>query len=194
MSAAIPFLVEARHLVKHYARAATAPGRHLDPIKAVDDVSFAIKPGEAFGLEGESGSGKSTVGQPTSALDVSVQAQVIDLLMELKAQLKLLYLFISHNLSLVEYVCDRTLVLYAGRAAELSQSFDLHRAPARSMLTCGAKIDRPKWALKRTPRSQWNGGYGANSGPSRRALRPFKTVARPTALDPELPLPVSQKR
>jgi peptide/nickel transport system ATP-binding protein len=67
--------------------------------------------------------------EPTSAFDVSVQAQVIDLLMELKAQLKLSYLFISYNLSLVEYVWGRTLVLYAGRAAEFGQSSDLRWAP-----------------------------------------------------------------
>ncbi|MCZ7575386.1 MAG: ATP-binding cassette domain-containing protein [Ardenticatenaceae bacterium] len=67
--------------------------------------------------------------EPTSALDVSVQAQVIDLLVGLQRELGLTYLFISHDLGLVDFICDRTLVMYAGKALELGPSSKVHRNP-----------------------------------------------------------------
>ncbi|GAB5471148.1 MAG: dipeptide ABC transporter ATP-binding protein [Rhodospirillales bacterium] len=57
--------------------------------------------------------------EPTAALDVSIQAQVIALLEELKQKLGLTYLFISHDLSLVRYFCDRVVVMYLGRVMEI---------------------------------------------------------------------------
>ncbi|NIA72250.1 ABC transporter ATP-binding protein [Pelagibius litoralis] len=57
--------------------------------------------------------------EPTASLDVSIQAQIIDLLEALKEDLGLTYLFISHDLSLVRYFCDRVVVMYLGRAMEI---------------------------------------------------------------------------
>ncbi len=56
--------------------------------------------------------------EPTSSLDVSVQAKILNLLVELQRKLNLTYLFISHNLSLVQYTCDRIAVIYLGKVVE----------------------------------------------------------------------------
>jgi len=58
---------------------------------------------------------------------VSVQAQVINLLLEIQQQHQIAYLFISHNLAIVEHVCDRVVILYLGKVAEILATGDLHR-------------------------------------------------------------------
>lgn len=65
--------------------------------------------------------------EPVSALDVSVQAQVINLLMDIRRQQAIAYLFISHNLAIVEHVCDRVVILYLGKIVEVLPTGDLHR-------------------------------------------------------------------
>jgi oligopeptide transport system ATP-binding protein len=67
--------------------------------------------------------------EPVSALDVSIQSQVLNLLLDLRKDFDLTYLFISHNLSVIEYVSDRVGVMYLGQIVELTSSEELYRAP-----------------------------------------------------------------
>ena len=68
--------------------------------------------------------------EPISALDVSVQAQVVNMLEDLQAELGLTYLFITHDLSMVRHISDRIGVMYLGRIVELASSADLYHRPS----------------------------------------------------------------
>ncbi len=67
--------------------------------------------------------------EPISALDVSIQAQVVNLLKDLQRKMGLTYLFIAHDLSMVKYISDRILVMYLGKMVELSESEELYDDP-----------------------------------------------------------------
>jgi peptide/nickel transport system ATP-binding protein len=67
--------------------------------------------------------------EPVSALDVSIQAQVVNLLQDLKEELGLTLLFIAHDLGVVEYISDRVVVMYLGRVMEVAPSKDLYANP-----------------------------------------------------------------
>ena len=67
--------------------------------------------------------------EPVSALDVSVQAQILNLLVELKQQYHLTYLFISHNLAVVHHICDRIAVMYLGQLVEIAEKDELFSNP-----------------------------------------------------------------
>ena len=68
--------------------------------------------------------------EPVSALDVSIQSQILELLLDLKSRLSLSYIFISHDLAVVEHVSDRVAVMYLGRIVETTDTESLYRQPA----------------------------------------------------------------
>ena len=90
--------------------------------------------------------------EPVSALDVSIQAQILNLLSELKDEYGLTLIFISHNLSVVRHVSDRILVLYLGRIVELASGDEIYNDPkhpyTRALLTA-VPIPDPKLARAR---------------------------------------------
>ena len=67
--------------------------------------------------------------EPVSALDVSVQAQVVNLMIDLKEKLRISYLFISHDMGVVEYFCDRVAVMYLGKIVEIASSEEIYKRP-----------------------------------------------------------------
>ncbi len=83
--------------------------------------------------------------EPVSALDKSVEAQVLNLLVDLKAEFGLSYLFISHDLNVVQYISDRVLVMYLGRVAEIGPVDDLYAHPShpytRALLASRPSMD-----------------------------------------------------
>jgi oligopeptide transport system ATP-binding protein len=266
-------LLEVKNLTKHYSVSRGVFSKNRQIVKAVDGVSFSIAPGEALGLVGESGCGKTTAGrcilrliettagevwfddrnllaldklqlrkmrrhmqmifqdpyaslnprmtvsrileeplvihrtgnknqrldrvaqllnmvgldvslmkrfphefsggqrqrigiaralaldpklivadEPVSALDVSVQAQIVNLLKELQQKLKLTFLFIAHDLSVVQHFCDRIAVMYLGKIVELASSQELFKNPLHpytKILLASIPVADPKVRKKR---------------------------------------------
>jgi peptide/nickel transport system ATP-binding protein len=67
--------------------------------------------------------------EPVSALDVSVQAQILNLLLDLQQRLHLTYIFVAHNLGVVKHICDRVAVMYVGKLVEMANTGELFHRP-----------------------------------------------------------------
>ena len=108
--------------------------------------------------------------EPVSALDKSVEAQVLNLLLDLKEQFGLTYLFISHDLNVVEHVADRVLVMYLGKVAEVGPVEQIFGSAAAIPIRALCSPAVPRWTRRAAAPSRHS-----------RAIRPIPSIRRPAA-------------
>ncbi|WP_039790970.1 ABC transporter ATP-binding protein [Paenibacillus riograndensis] len=118
--------------------------------------------------------------EPISALDVSVQAQVVNMLEDLQSEFGLTYLFIAHDLSMVRHISDRIGVMYAGRLVEVADSDELYDNPlhpyTKALLSSILETD-PRKGSRRIRLEGYSGGSGADARAVLREVSPGHYVA-----------------
>jgi peptide/nickel transport system ATP-binding protein len=129
--------------------------------------------------------------EPISALDVNIQAQIINLMVDLQERLGLTYLFIAHDLAVVRHICDRIVVLYLGKVMEVARASDLFARPLHPYtrsLVAAAPVPDPR--IERTRRHVQLRGEPASpiSPPSGCRFRTRCPIAAPVCAEREPPL------